>query len=251
MLFFAICLLLNSKSYAVELNLDKEKQTVVRGLIRAVNQSTLSAEIDAQILQMPEAVGSEFKKDDVLVKFNCVRQYQEAKAAKAWSDIQQQKVNSNKVLQQHESIGAFEILTSVSELSKAKAELNAIRARNQGCVIRAPFDGYVIDKKVNKFEAVAMNQPLIEIVDLRRMNVEVIIPSSWLNWLQVGDSFEFFIDETSEVIFAEVVFIRPYIDAVSKTVKVIGAVSQLDIEEKMLLPGMSGSVKFMYQEGIE
>ncbi|MEY2840242.1 MAG: hypothetical protein RJB60_2541, partial [Pseudomonadota bacterium] len=59
-----------------------------RGVIRSINEATLSARMTGFISRMPLKEGDAFAKGDVLVEFDCERQLAEAKAAIASVQIQ-------------------------------------------------------------------------------------------------------------------------------------------------------------------
>jgi HlyD family secretion protein len=53
-------------------------------------------------------------------------------------------------------------------------------------------------------ESPAPNQPLIRIIDTSKLEIETIIPPTWLNWIRPGITFKFIGDETSQTLSAEV-----------------------------------------------
>ena len=217
--------------------------TSARGLARAVREATLSTRMASRIIELPLADGMSFKAGALLVKFDCDRQTAEARAASAAAEAQKKMVDTNEELDKFESIGKNDLAISRSQLDKARAEAEALKSQLKDCSLYAPFGGRVVERLVHNFEAVAANQPLLKVVDTSELEIELIVPSAWLQWLAEGAGFQFRIDETGQTVAGNVTRLTPTVDPVSKTTKVIGrlrpgkGVSQV-------LPGMSGSAQF-------
>ena len=79
------------------------------------------------------------------------------------------------------------------------------------------------------------------VVDLSRLEVEVIAPSRWLARLRPGTEFTFRVDETGDVFTGRVERIGAMVDAVSQTVRLHGI---LEGGGSRVLPGMSGVAEF-------
>lgn len=218
-----------------------------RGLIRAVREATLSAAVTGQIIKMPFSEGTSFKKGDLLVEFDCERPQAELRAAQAAMQVEQKTVETNEELERFNSIGKFDLLISVSKLNKAKAEVEALNAQIKGCRISAPFNGGVVERHLRLYESASLGEPLLRIVDTSGLELDVIVPSQWLQWLAPGTPFRFRVDETGEIAEAVVERLLPSVDPVSKTIKIIGRFS--DRPAAQVIPGMSGSARFI-REGV-
>lgn len=215
----------------------------VRGLARAVREATLSTRMASRIIELPLADGVSFKAGALLVKFDCERQTAEARAASAAAEAQKKMVETNEELDKFESIGKNDLAISRSQLDKARAEAEALKSQLKDCSLYAPFGGRVVERLVHNFEAVAANQPLLKVVDTSELEIELIVPSAWLQWLAEGASFQFRIDETGQTVAGNVTRLTPTVDPVSKTTKVIARL-QPGKGVGQVLPGMSGSALF-------
>jgi membrane fusion protein (multidrug efflux system) len=218
-----------------------------RGLIRAVREATLSAAVTGQIIKMPFSEGTSFKKGDLLVEFDCERPQAELRAAQAAMQVEQKTVETNEELERFNSIGKFDLLISVSKLNKAKAEVEALNAQIKGCRITAPFNGGVIERHLRLHESASPGEPLLRIIDTSGLELDVIVPSQWLQWLAPGTPFRFKVDETGDMAEAVVERLLPSVDPVSKTIKIIGRFSARPAA--LVIPGMSGSARFV-REGV-
>ncbi|ATZ93373.1 efflux RND transporter periplasmic adaptor subunit [Dickeya fangzhongdai] len=214
------------------------------GILRAINRATLSSELGAQVLQIPFREGMAFKKGDLLVGFNCARPRAEADAANEEVKVKKNAWDTNIELDKFQSVGRYDLLTSQAEYNQAVAKARGLAIQISYCEIRAPFAGVVQELKVSPYEAVSVSQPLMTIVDPSALELNVIVPSSWLNWLKADIPLQFMVDETQSAYQGHVTQVLPQIDAVSKTVKIIGQLDADALNHQVFGPGMSGSVIF-------
>lgn len=212
-----------------------------RGVVRSLGEAAISAELPARIVEMPYREGHVFPRGAVLVAFDCTRLQAELAALQAELVAAQATHDGNRSLEKHKAIGSREIVISGARVDKAEAEVAAGQARLTGCTIRAPFNGVVVETMANLFEIANPSAPLVRIVDLDRLEIELIAPSKWLGWLTVGDSFTFAVDETGQPLPAVIVRLGGVVDPVSQTVKVFGV---LDGRDARVRPGMSGTATF-------
>ncbi len=216
----------------------------VRGVVKSHQEAVLSVDLAARVMETPVRSGEAFKKDDVLVKFDCAIQKAEARAAKAAYAATKSAHKNNMELKQHGAVGDLEVNLSKAEMNQALANSEAISARTRDCEIIAPFDGRVAELVINNYETSAPNQPLLKIVSSDEFEVQLIVPSSWLAWLQIGSPFDFTVDETGEQHSASVWQIGAEVDAVSRTIPVVARFAALPVQ---VLPGMSGTAHFKGQ----
>ncbi len=99
-----------------------------------------------------------------------------------------------------------------------------------------------MQRQVQPHESVASGSPLLEIVDNRTLELQLLVPSSWLVWLKPGQRFEFVPDETGLPLQAQIQRLGARIDEGSQTLLLIGA---LPSNVSGLLAGMSGSARFL------
>ncbi|RZL00321.1 MAG: efflux RND transporter periplasmic adaptor subunit, partial [Rubrivivax sp.] len=212
-----------------------------RGVIRAAGEAMLSSRLAARIIKMPLKEGESFKKGDVLVEFDCERQAAESRAAKAQMQIQAKTVDTNEELDRFSSIGKNDLAISRSQYDKSKAELDALNAQLKDCRIIAPFQGRVVERVARNHEAVSVSQALLRVADTTQLELDMIVPSAWLQWLDEGSHFEFKVDETGQTVKGQVDRVNAAVDPVSKTIKIVG---RFKPTHGQVLPGMSGSARF-------
>lgn len=202
--------------------------------------TTIAAEIGAKINRLPIPEGGAFKAGQLLVGFDCSMPQAMLQKAKAEQSAAEQTNNANKRLAELNSIGKLEVDLSRASLSKATAEVGAQQAVLAKCNIPAPFAGRIAEQKVREQQYVQPGQPLLDILDDSVLELEFLVPSSWLGWLKVGQGFQVEIDETRKTYPAKFIRIGARVDPVSQSVKVAAAI---DGKFPELIAGMSGRVQ--------
>ncbi|MDM8350695.1 efflux RND transporter periplasmic adaptor subunit [Pseudomonas sp. sp1636] len=223
-------------------NLGSMAERKARGVLRARDQAVLSSELAGRIIEMPFSDGQDFSKGDVLVRFDCSAYQAQLNAAQASARAAREELSHNKQLAALNSVGRFEVALAEARQAQAQAEAQVYQVQVKHCSVVAPFNGRVVQRQVQPHESVASGTPLLEIVDNRTLELQLLVPSSWLAWLKPGQRFEFVPDETGQPLQVELKRLGARIDEGSQTLLLIGALPQ---DAPGLLAGMSGSARFL------
>jgi RND family efflux transporter MFP subunit len=218
----------------------QQKQRI-RGQLRSSQFTLLSAGIAAKIVAFPFSHGDRVTKKQLLVRFDCRSQHAEQAVIAAKLKATQVKYEVHKKLSKLNNISQLELNQSEAEVRVMEAEHKKVAALISECKIHAPFDGVITQKNVQAFQYVREGEPLLELVNSDQLEVEMVIPSVWLQWLKNDTPFSLLLDESSQLIEGKVSRIVGSIDPVSQTLRVIGV---FPTKENSLLPGMSGEVVF-------
>lgn len=213
----------------------------LRGLLAPRSESSLSAQLNAIIAEIPVRAGDRFRKGDVLVRFDCA--IQKAQLQKAQADLNgaRKTLSVKRELAKLSSVSDLELAVAEADAGKAEAEVAMAAAVAAYCLLRAPFDGRVVELKAHAHEGYSAGQKLMDIIEDGEIEVEVIVPSRWMEWLKPGAPFSLRLDETGKTYAAQVTKLGARVDAVSQSIKVYGIVKD---KEPELVPGMSGEVLF-------
>jgi membrane fusion protein, multidrug efflux system len=213
----------------------------IRAQLSPRRSTILSAELAAKIDELTLREGERFKEGQRLVGFDCSVHRARLDKAAAQQQAARKLYPVNSRLDKLGSVSTLELESAAAQLAAAEAETAMMRTMVERCAIAAPFPGRVADMKVKRWQFVAEGQELIEILDDRDLEVEMIVPSRWLVWLKPGNRFTLEIEETGKHYTAEVTRLAARIDPVSQSIKVFGKVSSSGDE---LLSGMSGRAIF-------
>jgi multidrug efflux pump subunit AcrA (membrane-fusion protein) len=97
----------------------------------------------------------------------------------------------------------------------------------------------VAEQKVREQQYVQPGQALLDILDDTSLELEFLVPSSWLRWLKPGQALRVTIDETRKTYPARFTRIAARVDPVSQSIKVAATIDGTFPE---LIAGMSGRV---------
>lgn len=218
----------------------------VRGVVRAVDQAAFSTDLGTRVIKIGVREGEAFKAGDLLVEFDCRKPRAEAASAEAVHKEMKLTLDSNVHLEKYQAIGRHDVEISKARVAKAAAEADALKARLDQCQVKAPFDGRVSELGVHVHEIPGPGKPFLAVVGATRLEVELILPSSWLSWLKAGAEFAFAVDETKRSYPMTVARLGAAVDPVSQMIKVI-AIMQPGTDD--ILPGMSGTAMFKAVNG--
>ena len=211
----------------------------IRAQLTPRNFATISSETAARIDKIATRIGEGFKKGDTLVLFECAAQLAQQARAGAVVTQAEKTYAINERLFQLKSIGQLELDVSQAEVRKAKADHDIATAAVSKCTIVAPYDGVTVEQHAREFQYAAPGQALIDIVDNRSLDIDMIVPSRWLAWIKTGTPFRLQVHETNKTYDAKIVRISGRVDPVSQSVRAIGVVNEPALE---LTAGMSGAV---------
>ncbi|MGB3124227.1 MAG: efflux RND transporter periplasmic adaptor subunit [Pseudomonas sp.] len=211
-----------------------------RGVLRARDQAMLASELSGRIVELPFSEGESFKKGDTLARFDCSAYQAQLNAAQAASRGAGEELAHNKQLAALNSVGRFEVARAEAKLTETQAQSQVYQVQVKRCSVLAPYDGQVVQRKVQRYESVSAGAPLLEIVDNRSLEIHLLVPSRWMSKLKPGQTFNFTPDETGQAFSATVKRLGARIDEGSQTLLLVASLPNA----AGLMAGMSGTAHF-------
>jgi membrane fusion protein, multidrug efflux system len=215
--------------------------TNVRGVIQSISKIEIRTDLNVPVVSANFRKGMAFKKNDLLVSFDCSRIKAERSAANASANAASIELRQKRTLLKYGAAGKGDVDLAGASVSKSLAEREAIDQRIKDCTIKAPFNGRVVASSINALEMPKPGEPLLIIIDDSNLEVELVMPSQWLAKVKPNSLFAFTVDETGEIIKGTVDRFGAEVDPVSQTIEVIG---KLQTASQSIRAGMSGSVIF-------
>lgn len=218
-----------------------DEQDSLRGIVVAPHRAKISSGLSARIRTIPFQKGAKFNKGDLLISFNCDAQKAEAEAMHFGYVALQRKYENAQELFANGAAGSLDVAISAAEKDKAGAEVRAIKARLAECRIKAPYNGYIVERHVAAHETPPLNAPLLTIIDADALEIHFILPSRQLKSIALNQQFKFLADDTTTAHTAKLIRTGAVIDPVSQTIEMIAIFTG---DEPHPLPGMSGIALF-------
>ncbi|MBF0445456.1 MAG: efflux RND transporter periplasmic adaptor subunit [Magnetococcales bacterium] len=243
-LFFVVllyCLPIQANQGGESEGFKLEDRPEFRAVLVPKKRTTLAAGISARIKELNGQNGTFFTAGDALVVFNCDMfhaQLNKAQALLAGATEQNQAIQR---LAELKSVGGMEAKRTANEVAKSKADVAIWQIRIKQCRINAPFSGRVGKVHVREYQHVTEGEPLVDILDHKNLEMEIIVPSRWISWLKNGTRFNIRIDETQKSYPGKITLLGAEVNALNQSIRAVGKISGYFPE---LMPGMSGSVIF-------
>lgn len=208
----------------------------VSGTVRAVNSAVVKARVAGEVQALVVREGDAVKAGQVVARIEPseyqARQrqaQQQADAAKAQVAIAQRQLDNNQALVKQGFISSTALDTSLASLAGAQATYQAAVAAVditskavQDSVLLAPMAGLVAQRLVQPGERVGVDARILEIVDLRQLELEATLSASDALDVRVGQSAVLQLDTDSNraarTLTAKVVRINPTVQAGSRSV---------------------------------
>lgn len=233
------------------------RELVWDGVVEAVNETTLAAQTNARVVELPVDIGDRVDAGDVLVRFSDVeqsstRQAASAAVASARAERTDAEANWRRIaeIQARGLVARAELDRATARRDASRASLAAAEAalRSAGqsadyTVVRAPFAGVVTQRMVEVGQAVQSGppqpQPLIAIAALDDLRAVVTLPAGAVDALDSGATL--LLDGKREPVAATHVQVLPTADAATHTIRVrVG----IPADAGALLPGSTLRVAF-------
>jgi membrane fusion protein (multidrug efflux system) len=206
-----------------------------------VQKTVLSSMLAGSISVISVREGERFKKGLLLFQIGCEVQISALNKAKAVHGKMTTLYETAKKLMALNTRSALDVSVAEAEANEAAAHVALMQTMVNRCRVYAPFSGIAGQRFVDEHQYVSEGQALMEIINDRSLELEFIVPSSWVMWLVRDYAFTVTIDENNQRYDASIVRIGGKIDPVSRSIKVYGKIKG---EYPELIPGMSGVALF-------
>jgi len=171
------------------------------GTVKSVHTVDLSTKVMGRITQLNVEAGDFARKGDVLVRIKddnlqAQKNQVEANLAQARSALQNTETNYKRLKALHEKGSStqkeFDDISTQYETAKANVtalngKLLEIEDLLAYTVLEAPFDGYVVAKRVSQGDMAGPGQPLVSFEQATGMKVEVTVPETEIALFSLND----------------------------------------------------------------
>jgi len=223
-------------------NLQLSQGLPISGQTKAVNAAFVKARVAGELLDLQVREGDFVNAGQIVARVDGteyaarLRQaQQQAQAAKAQVDIAQRSFDNNRSLVDQGFISKTSLEASASTLAAAQASFSAAQAGADvlqksldDAVLRAPIAGQVSQRLAQNGERVGVDSRILEIVDVRRLELEATIAVADANQVRIGQSAQLRFDGATNPVAARVVRINPNATLGSRAVMIYLSIASAD-----------------------
>lgn len=207
-------------------------KTAFTGTIRAVQQSSIQAQVTATATNVTAEVGQQVYKGQILVHLN--NQDNASRLAQAQANLAstQAQANQARLMMERKQrllnqgfISKVEFEQSrvdyqgqMESVRAQQANVDIARKANQDGTIYSPISGVITKREVEPGQTVSAGQTLFEIVNPDRLEIQAKLPSDMQAALKIGQKIEYTIQGNSNVLTANVSRISPIADQTSRQI---------------------------------
>ena len=209
-----------------------EQGLPISGSLRAANSAIVKARVAGEVQALSLREGDPVQEGQIVARIDPtdaqarLRQaQQQAESAKAQIDIARKTFDNNSALVAQGFISRSALDTSVSSLAAAEANFRAAQAgvelaakSLEDTVLRAPISGQIAQRLAQNGERVAVDARVLEIVDLRRIELEASMSAADSLQLRLGQAAQLQIEGASAPVNGRLVRINPSVVAGSRSV---------------------------------
>src|SRR5690606_21128590 len=181
------------------------KKSAFTGTIRAVNQSSIQAQVSATATSVNAQVGDNVAKGQVLVRLN--NQDNAARLAQARANLASTQAQANQarnMMQRKKRLldqgfiskveyeqSQVDYQAQVENVRAQQANVDiAVKADRDG-IITSPINGVITQRQVEPGQTVAIGQTLFEIVNPNQLEIQARVPSEMQSSLRLGSKIEY------------------------------------------------------------
>lgn len=151
--------------------------------VRSLNDSRVSAEINARIEAIPPRVGDLVQPGDLLVQLDCRDNRFDLARAAARLDLAKQQLARARTLRTDANVSEELLNQRETEFTEAEVAHEQARLDVERCSVRAPFEGVVLERLASEGELAAVGTALMRLLETSRLEVSAQVSLSSMDSL--------------------------------------------------------------------
>lgn len=233
---------------------DLRQTLTFSGALRALNQAAVKAKVAGEVREVLVREGEAVTAGQVLARIDdsdfrarLAQATGALLAAQGQLDIATKTRDNNQALLAKGFISknafdnaASQYVIAQANLASARGALDVAQKALADTVIRAPISGLISSRSVQPGEKVSADNRLLDIVDLRQIEMEAAVPVTDIARIQLGQQASIRIDGVPDAVSGTVTRINPSTQAGSRSVI---AYIQIDNPQRVLRAGMFGAAQ--------
>ncbi len=205
--------------------------------VESLNRSQLSAQINAQILDIPVKVGDVVRRGVVLVELDCRDAQLALEQAQSRMKLAQHQLKRSRTLHKSKNVSDEQLNQRQTDFELAQLTIRQQQLQVSRCQVKAPFDGVVVARHVAEGELAAPGTRLLSLLDTERVEVVASVLLHQVDEVAKAEQRWF---EAQGVRYA--LSLRAIVRDVNTRTR--NRVLRFDFTDKKALPGSPGRLKW-------
>jgi membrane fusion protein, multidrug efflux system len=211
------------------------------GTVKAVQQVTVSPEVNGRITKILFEAGATVKAGDSLVQLNDDPEQADLANFRAQERLAQVTLTRSRSLATQQFTAQQTVDQNQSQLDVARAGIARTQAVIAQKLVRAPFAGQLGVRMVDVGQYLSAGTPIVSLTNLNLMHVDFTLPEQARASIEVGQQVEIRVDAYGDRVFpATLTTIEPQVDPDMRSLKVEAT---LENHGHLLLPGMFAATR--------
>ncbi len=166
----------------------------VTGQVTPVYQATLASRIQGTIDNLLVREGSVVRRGDTLVVLD--NRDLQAELSRVTAELDNARAQRDRMedLYRKDAVSKQELENATRTFRVAEAGRKAVLAQLSYTIVKAPFDGVITEKKVERGELASPGQPLLKMEDPMQLRLEATVAETDVRVVSVGSSLPVIID---------------------------------------------------------
>jgi membrane fusion protein (multidrug efflux system) len=215
------------------------------GTLKAVHGVTVSTDMAGIVSEISFESGTKVKKGDLLVKMDTEQEEAQIHSAEARLDLAKTDLERKKDLLSKKAIATSDYDAAESELRKAKAAVEEMKAMTARKTISAPFDGVIGIRQVNLGQYLNPGAMIAPLQSLDPIYAEFALPQQSIGNLELGRKIRVNAGGWAAPVEGEITAIDAQVDEATRNIIVQGTLRN---PENKLRPGMYIDVEVILPE---
>ena len=212
----------------------------------AVEGVTLAAEVPGRVREIAFQSGAAVRRGEVLVRLDTSAEEAQLVAATADEQLASATLERTRKLRRGEAIAQAELDAAEARAKQAGAAVANLRAVIAKKTVRAPFDGRISIRQVNRGQILAPGTPIASLQAVNPIHADFWLPQQALRDLAPGEPVRLRTDTFPDAVWkGEVTTVNPEVDPATRNVRVRATVANAD---GRLRPGMFGNAEVVSSE---
>lgn len=205
----------------------------------AKEMAVISAEVPGRVTRIARQMGEDFAKNDLLVELDpAIYKANVLRTASAAQATGKAVAVTNK-MRAYQSASSLDEVNAKKEADAATANLEIARKELALTRITAPYPGIVKKVLVREYEWVDKGKPVIEVVNDKVLQANVLMPSTLFGKVKLGQDVSISVVETGTTVSGKVTHVSKVLDPASGTFEVYCEVQNAN---GAVRSGMTGSL---------